>query len=52
VSWFSNLITSKALGLLHELVLNAAVLTMLVNPKLPESARMQNEGHESARTLG
>jgi putative ABC transport system substrate-binding protein len=52
VSWFSNLIASKALGLLHELVPNAAVLAMLVNPKLPESARMQSEGHESARALG
>jgi len=52
VSWFSNLITGKALGLLHELVPNAAVLAMLVNPKLPESARMQSEGHESARALG
>jgi len=51
VSWFSNLIASKALGLLHELVPNAAVLAMLVNPKLPESARMQSEGHESARAL-
>ena len=52
VSWFSNLITGKALGLLHELVPNAAVLAMLVNPKLPESARMQSEGHESAHALG
>ena len=25
---------------------------MLVNPKLPESARLQREGHEAARTLG
>jgi len=52
VSWFNNLIASKALGLLHELVPNAAVLAMLVNPKLPESARMQSEGQESARALG
>jgi putative ABC transport system substrate-binding protein len=52
VSWFSNLITGKALGLLLELVPNASVLAMLVNPKLPESARMQSEGHESARALG
>ena len=37
---------------LHELVPNAAVIAMLVNPKLPESARMQSEGHETARTLG
>src|SRR5947209_500665 len=35
VSWFNNLIASKALGLLHELVPNAAVLAMLMNPKLP-----------------
>jgi putative tryptophan/tyrosine transport system substrate-binding protein len=52
VSWFSNLITGKGLGLLHELVPNAALIAMLVNPKLPESARMQSEGHEAARTLG
>ena len=52
VSWFSNLIAGKALGLLHELVPNAAVIAMLVNPKLPESARMQSEGNEAARTLG
>jgi putative tryptophan/tyrosine transport system substrate-binding protein len=52
VSWFSNLITGKGLGLLHELVPNAALIAMLVNPKLLESARMQSEGHEAARTLG
>src|SRR5262245_54975081 len=52
VSWFSNLIAGKGLGLLHELVPNAAVIAMLVNPKLPESARMQSEGNEAARTLG
>ena len=52
VSWFSNLITGKGLGLLRELVPNAVVIAMLVNPKLPESARMQSEGHEAARTLG
>jgi ABC-type uncharacterized transport system substrate-binding protein len=52
VSWFNNLIASKALGLLLELVPNAAVLAMLVNPKLPESGRMQSEGQESARALG
>jgi putative ABC transport system substrate-binding protein len=52
VSWFSNLIAGKGLGLLHELVPNAAVIAMLLNPKLPESARMQIEGHETARKLG
>src|SRR5499427_5871594 len=52
VSWFSNLVAGKGLGLLHELFPNAAVIAMLVNPKLPESARMQSEGNEAARTLG
>ena len=52
VSWFSNLIAGKGLGLLHELLPNAAVIAMLLNPKLPESARMQSEGHEAARKLG
>ena len=49
VSWFSNLITGKGLGLLHELLPNTAVIALLLNPKLPESARMQSEGHETAR---
>jgi putative ABC transport system substrate-binding protein len=52
VSSFANLIAGKGLGLLHELVPNAAVIAMLVNPKLPESARAQSEGDEAARTLG
>jgi putative ABC transport system substrate-binding protein len=52
VSWFSNLIAGKGLGLLHELLPNATVIAMLLNPKLPESARMQSEGHEAARKLG
>jgi putative ABC transport system substrate-binding protein len=52
VSWFGNLMASKGLGLLHELLPNAAVIAMLLNPRLPESARMQSEGHEAARKLG
>ena len=52
VSWFHNLIAGKGLGLLHELLPNATVVAMLLNPKLPESARMQSEGHEVARELG
>ena len=52
VSWFSNLLAGKGLGLLHELVPNAAVIALLVNPKLPESARMRSEAQEAARTLG
>jgi len=52
VSWFSNLLASKGLGLLHELIPNAAVVGQLLNPNLPEAARMQDEGHEAARSLG
>jgi putative tryptophan/tyrosine transport system substrate-binding protein len=52
VSWFGNLVAGKGLGLLHELVPNAAVIALLVNPKLPETARMEGEGREAARSLG
>ena len=52
VSWFSGLVAGKALGLLHELVPNAAVVALLANPKLPETARMEGEGREAARSLG
>jgi putative tryptophan/tyrosine transport system substrate-binding protein len=52
VSWFSNLVAGKGLGLLHELFPNASVIALLVNPKLPETARMEGEGREAARSLG
>jgi ABC-type uncharacterized transport system substrate-binding protein len=52
VSWFSNLVAGKGLGLLHELFPNAAVIALLVNPKLPETVRMEREGREAARSLG
>jgi putative ABC transport system substrate-binding protein len=52
VSWFNNLVAAKGLGLLHELVPNAAVVALLVNPQLPQSARMESEGREAARSLG
>src|SRR5262245_29052684 len=51
VSWFSNLIAGKGLGLLHELVPNAVVTGLLANPKLPEHARMVSDAQEAARTL-
>ena len=51
VSWFSNLIAGKGLGLLHELVPNAVVIALLANPKLPETARMVSDAQEAARTL-
>jgi putative tryptophan/tyrosine transport system substrate-binding protein len=52
ISWFGALLAAKALGLLHELVPNAAVVALLENPKLPETARMLSDAQDSARTLG
>jgi putative ABC transport system substrate-binding protein len=52
VSWFAALIASKGLGLLHELVPNAALIAVLNNPKLPESARIPTDALEAARGLG
>ena len=52
VTFFANVLSAKALGLLHELVPNAAVIALVVNPNLPESARMRSDTQEAARTLG
>jgi ABC-type uncharacterized transport system substrate-binding protein len=52
VSWFGTLLSGKGLGLLHELVPNAAVIGLLTNPKLPESTRLTSDAEEEARTLG
>jgi len=52
VSWFNAVLSGKALGLLHELVPNAAVIALMVNPSLPEFARTVSEAQEAARTLG
>jgi putative ABC transport system substrate-binding protein len=52
VSWFNNLTSGKALGLLHELIPNAALIAILINPKQPEAARMQSEAQDAVRALG
>jgi putative ABC transport system substrate-binding protein len=52
VSWFGTQVGAKGLGLLLELVPNAAVIGLMVNPKLPESARTQSDVQEATRTLG
>jgi len=52
VSWFHGLVAGKGLGLLHELVPKAALVALLANPKLPETARMQSDAQEAARVLG
>jgi len=46
------LVAGKGIGLLHELVPNAAMIAVLVNPTLPESARIPSEAQEAARILG
>jgi len=51
VSWFGTLVAGKALGLLYELVPNAALIAVLTNPKLPESARTPIDAQEAARIL-
>jgi putative ABC transport system substrate-binding protein len=52
ISWFSTQLGGKGLGLLHEFVPNAALIALMVNPNLPESARTQSDTQEAARTLG
>lgn len=52
VSWFNAVLSGKALGLLHELVPNAAVIALLTNPKLPEAVRTLSDAQEATRTLG
>ena len=52
ISWFGTLLVAKGLGLLHELVPNAAIIALLSNPNLPESARAVSDAPEAARTLG
>jgi ABC-type uncharacterized transport system substrate-binding protein len=52
VTWFGTLLSGKGLGLLHELVPNASVIALLVNPNTPESARSPRDMHEAARMLG
>jgi len=52
VSWFGTRLASKALGLLVELVPNAAVVALLANPNLREGAAMISEAQETARALG
>src|SRR5262245_49570813 len=49
-TWFNALLSAKALGLLHELVPNAAVIAVMTNPKFPESARVKRHGGGCAHT--
>jgi ABC-type uncharacterized transport system substrate-binding protein len=50
--FFSSKLSSKALGLLQEVVPNAAKIGLLVNPKSPESSSTVFDAQDAARTLG
>jgi len=51
-SFFVSLLSGKALGLLHELVPNAAVIGLLIDPRPPENVLLLSDAREAARTLG
>ena len=51
-TFFSNLLTSKRLGLLREILPNARVVAALVNPNNANAEFQANEANEAARTLG
>jgi putative tryptophan/tyrosine transport system substrate-binding protein len=51
VSSFASAMEAKRLGLLREMVPDAAVISVLVNPKYPGTAFQVKEVQEAARTL-
>ena len=53
ISWFSSQLTSKGLGLLHELAPSADRIALLVNPSSPEAASQPVvEARAAAHALG
>jgi putative ABC transport system substrate-binding protein len=52
VSWFSSQLTGKSLGLLHELIPDAAFVAVLVNPRDPEAKSQPSEAEAAAKALG
>jgi putative ABC transport system substrate-binding protein len=53
VTIFSNVVTTKIVGLLHEIVPHAAVIALLLNPEDPLiSASMQRDAQEAVRAFG
>src|SRR6516164_3559317 len=52
VSWFGAELGPKRLELLHELVPNATIVALLVNPNNPESVRQPAELQNAARAIG
>src|SRR5437764_8553905 len=52
VTWFGTLASSKGFGLLQELVPDASLVGLLVNPNTPESAHTPQDLQETTHTLG
>jgi len=52
ISWFGTQVGGKGLGLLHELIPNAAVIALLANPNLPEATLMISDVQEATRSFG
>ena len=52
VTFFGGALVAKQLELLHELIPQATVISMLVNPNFPGTAFQLRDVQEAARTLG
>ena len=52
VTFFNTVITGKGLGLLRELLPNAAAVALMVDPNSRESSTTLADAQEAARTLG
>jgi len=52
ITFFNSVLGAKILGLLHEMVPDAAIIALLVNPKDPLSASIRSDAQEAARALG
>ena len=52
VSWFSAELGHKHIEVLHELVPQAALIALLVNPNNPEAAFYEQSAQDGARALG
>jgi putative ABC transport system substrate-binding protein len=52
VTWFNLQVGAKGLSLLRQLVPNAAVVGLMVNPRTSESERVRSDVQLAARTLG
>jgi putative ABC transport system substrate-binding protein len=52
VSWITDELGAKRLGLLHQLLPRATVIAALVNPNFPDVADQLRDLQEAARTLG